>query len=165
MCISSHIPKIKIRGNYLYFLLFIYCIPIFVFTFYFFRYPISKEPADWAILGNYLGGIYTGLTPLFVLYLTHIINKRRYIDQKKIEILNRIHAVFKNLKDNSQDIHLINELSTIAINERSLITPFLFKSIIKYTDRLKELYGKKQFDYSIEKELNEAIIQEYHQYR
>ena len=59
--------------------------PLLIYVFKFGTYSISNDPADWALFGNYIGGIYTVLVTLFAIYLTRHLDKRD-VEKKKAKI-------------------------------------------------------------------------------
>lgn len=50
--------------------------PVLLYIRQFGRLGISNDPQDWAVFGDYIGGVYTVLVTFFAIYLTRNLEKR-----------------------------------------------------------------------------------------
>lgn len=106
--------------------------PIILYISNFKNYSLSKEPADWGTFGDYIGGIYSVVLAVVLVYVTYTINRKNdelkeckraikeiytmisKIDSQNIDI-NYIHKIIRCIDSNS--LHLSNDISSKIINE------------------------------------------------
>ena len=50
--------------------------PIILYISNFKNYSLSKEPADWGTFGDYIGGIYSVVLAVVLVYVTYTINRK-----------------------------------------------------------------------------------------
>ena len=63
--------------------------PLAVYVIHFYDYPISENPSDWADFGSYIGGIYSIIVAILVVYLTRDLSKKDAISIKLPRLIQR----------------------------------------------------------------------------
>lgn len=100
--------------------------PIGVYIFYFGDCSISNNPADWAVLGDYVGGIYGGffscLITFLAVYLARALTKK---DQRQLKTSAAAEKLYKQIcviENNGYNLNSISKLSR-DIKENELYFP------------------------------------------
>ncbi len=75
--------------------------PVVVYTFHFWDYEISNNPADWANFGSYIGGVYSVITAIAAIFITYKINN---VNNAKYRLEKCVDSIIITIADIEQDV-------------------------------------------------------------
>ena len=86
------------RSHFLPILIVAAVLPILIYVLKFHDYKLSNDPADWGVFGDYIGGVYSVLIALLVVYLTR--NLSRHDEEKRLkkEALREVYKQITNIQ-------------------------------------------------------------------
>lgn len=133
-------------------------IPIGTYYLYFGNYPISNDPADWGVFGDYLSGIYGGVYSVVVtilaFYLGRALTKKDSKKEKTRQAAETLYNQIKTIENNNYNRNSIEKLKR-EINYNELHIPKdLQEDMISLTDMYLE---KKDGTGNIDLELDESV--------
>lgn len=96
--------------------------PLLVYVIKFGGYSISDDPADWAVFGNYIGGVYTVLVTLFAIYLTRHLDNRDIERKKAKSAVGQLYEQISKIDYHQVDMRSVNRLLRLT-NEYELYIP------------------------------------------
>lgn len=145
-------------------LMILFCLPIIIYVYNFGGRRFSENPADWGTFGDYVGGVYSVVLTLALVYVSYTINRKTeenkeckkaikeiYTIVSKIQSvdvnLEEVHGILRCIDENS--LHLSKEVREKLIHEmdyyiciannKSLING---KTEERIKDVLKQLYNE-----------------------
>lgn len=132
--------------------------PLVLYVIQFGGYEISDNPADWGVFGDYIGGVYSVLIALLVVYITRNLSRRDEEKRLKKEALREVYKQITNIQQKQM------------VDQRKL--PKLYKLIedskffidTDFYDRLKGLaneFGERGRNRQMEMEVLEELKEEY----
>lgn len=120
----------------------------------------SKDPADWGTFGDYIGGVYSVLLSIIAIYVTYMISEREDKLKEKRKILTELYKTIISIKSEEVDLSLVNKIVSLTDKNQLLLPKILYADLIRYSDYLKEIYGKPgKIDLSREKRIKDEIIE------
>lgn len=97
-------------------------LPLAIYFYHFKSYPISLDPSDWADFGSYVGGVYTIVVSILVVYLTNHLSKKDAAWKKLQEAVGAIFVQVKRINYNKVNIKEVSKLLQL-VNENELNLP------------------------------------------
>ncbi len=135
-------------------------IPILVYTIRFSNYELSKDPSDWGTFGDYIGGVYSVLLSIIAIYVTYMISEREDKSKEKRKVLTELYKTITSIKSEEVDLQKVNKIVSLADNNQLLLPKMIYADIIRYSDYLKEIYGKPtKISLQIEKRIKDELIE------
>lgn len=128
-------------------------LPIAVYIFHFRNYNISDTTADWGSFGDYIGGIYSVLIAILVLYLSHLFEKNRERDASIKVHAEKLYTQINVIKNNNYNLRSCSKLITLVNNARL----YLPLRICEKTESLANNYMSHKND---GEELNKRLEEE-----
>ena len=109
--------------------------PIVYYVFSFRKLSISTNPTDWALFGDYMGGIYGGIYSVIVtvlaVYLARELSKKDNKRNKQIEVAETLYLQIKTIENNHHNYRSIDKLrKEINLNDLYLSDSIKNKLII-----------------------------------
>lgn len=95
--------------------------PIMVYCAHFWGYSISDEPADWASFGDYVGGVYSIIVTILVIFLTRSLDKKDEKQRNKANAAKELYDQITKIAENNNQ----NSISKLVrdINQSELFLP------------------------------------------
>ena len=123
-----------IKRHWLKALFIVICIlPIGLYTWRFHTYKLSDDPDDWGVFGDYVGGIYSVVVTVLVIYLARMLDKNEAKRVKRQEAAEQLYRQIQKIDNQNVDMRIVNKLlRDIDINS------LYFSDYLK--DRLTNLY-------------------------
>ncbi len=115
--------------------------PVLLYIRQFGRLGISNDPQDWAVFGDYIGGVYTVLVTFFAIYLTRNLEKRDAEKNKARAAVGIIYEQIGKINYKHIDMRSVRKLLRLAKENELYMPQYLF-------DKLTELYD----DYVVAKD-------------
>ena len=86
------------KSHFLMILIVAAMLPILIYVLRFHDYELSDNPADWGVFGDYIGGVYSVLIALLVVYITR--NLSRHDEEKRLkkEALREVYKQITNIQ-------------------------------------------------------------------
>lgn len=90
------------KRHFMAVLIVVSVVPIAIYWWNFHNYGLSDDPADWGVFGDYIGGIYSVIIAILVVYLAR--NLRRRDEEKRIkqEAIRSIYLQINKIQQNQQ---------------------------------------------------------------
>lgn len=139
-------------------------LPILIYCINFYKFSISDNPSDWALFGEYIGGIYSVIAALLVVYLTRYLSKEDNKRNKLIEIVESLYQQIKVIENNDYDYPSIAKLRG-DINLNELYLPENIKNkLIKLADQFNEYKDNNgELDLEFKKSVMDSLKNIYEQ--
>lgn len=137
----------------------VYCI-----NFNFYKFSISDNPSDWALFGEYIGGVYSVIVAFLVVYLTRYLSKEDNKRNKLIEVVENLYHQIKAIENKDYDYDSIAKLrNEIDLNE--LYLPEGIKNnLIKLADKFNEYKDNNgELDFEFKKSVMDSLKNIYEQ--
>ena len=152
---------IWIKRNRLLLLAILACIiPIIVYIFRFHSGGFSNNPADWGTFGDYIGGVYSVILSIIAIYVTYIIREREDKTKEKRKVLTELYKTIISIKSEKVDLTKVNKIVSLTDKNQILLPKIVYADLIRYSDYLKEIYGKPaKIDMIVEKRIKDEIIE------
>ena len=147
-----------IKSHFLLLLIVAALLPILFYVLMFHDYKLSDDPADWGVFGDYIGGVYSVLIALLVVYITRNLSRRDEEKKLKKEALREVYKQITNIQQKQ------------TVDQRKL--PKLYKLIEDcklfidndFYERLKGLaneFGERGRNRQMEMDVLEELKEEY----
>lgn len=147
-----------LRSHFLLILIVVAVLPILIYVLMFHSYSLSDDPADWGVFGDYIGGVYSVLIALLVVYITRNLSRRDEEKKLKKEALREVYKQITNIQQKQ------------TVDQRKL--PKLYKLIEDsklfidndFYERLKGLaneFGERGRNRQMEMDVLEELKEEY----
>lgn len=135
-------------------------IPIIIYMIRFSGHEFSKDPSDWGTFGDYVGGVYSVLLSIIAIYVTYMISGREDKSREKRKILTELYKTIISIKSEEVDLNKVNKIVSLADSNQLLLPKVVYADIIRYSDYLKEIYGKPaKIDLHTEKRIKDELIE------
>lgn len=132
---------------------FIMILPVIIYVWHFRDHEVSDSPEDWGTFGDYIGGVYSVLVALIVLYLSHQLEKNRGRDASIKEHAEELFKQIGVIKNNNYNLNSCSKLLTL-VNKAKLYLP---PRICEMTESLANNYMSHKND---EMPLNQKLEQD-----
>ena len=107
--------------------------PMIFYMLQFCKAGISGNPANWGAFGDYVGGVYSVMVTVLVIYLTRVLDKNEAKRVKRQEAAENLYKQIQKIDNQNVDMRIVNKLlRDIEINS------LYFADDLK--DRLINLY-------------------------
>ncbi len=118
-------------------------LPVGFYIWHFGFYPISDDPSDWGLFGDYIGGIYGGffscILIILAIYITRSLSKK---DQRQIKTSNAAETIYKQInviENNGYNLNSINKyFRDIKANELYFDDKTFVEQLVKLYDQFIE---------------------------
>lgn len=144
--------------HFLLILLVLAIVPIAVYVWEFHSYMFSENPADWGVFGDYIGGVYSVIIAILVVYITRNLEKRDEEKRLKKEALRQVYL----------QITSIQQKQTVNQNKLTKLFRLIEESKLYIDDdfyeRLKNLanfWGELGRNRKMEMEVLDELKEEY----
>lgn len=105
------------------------CIPIIAYVVNFWGAPISDDPTEWSEFGGYIGGVYSIIMALVVVYLTRTLAIHDEQASKRRKAIDEIYHQVIKIKRNNININSVNKIYTLLNQNKLYITDQTYKRI------------------------------------
>ena len=84
--------------------------PMVLYIINFGRSGISGDPANWGAFGDYVGGIYSVLVTVLVIYLARMLNRKDTMRREKQEAAVEVYKQIQKINNQNVDLRSVNKL-------------------------------------------------------
>lgn len=124
------------------------------------NYNFSKDPADWGTFGDYIGGVYSVILSIIAIYVTYMISEREDKSKEKRKILTELYKTIISIRSEEVDLQKVNRIVSLAESNQILLPKVIYADVIRYSDYLKEIYGKPaKINLHTEKRIKDELIE------
>ncbi len=120
-------------------LYFLCSIPVIAYIVNFWGTPISDDPTEWSEFGGYLGGVYSIIMALVVVYLTRTLAIHDEQASKRRKAIEEIYHQVIKIKRNNININSVNKIYTLLNQNKLYITEQSYKKITQLADYYLEV--------------------------
>jgi hypothetical protein len=150
-----------IKRKWLLLLAIVACIiPVIAYIIRFYSYGFSKDPTDWGTFGDYIGGVYSVILSIIAIYVTYMISEREDKAKEKRKILTELYKVIISIRSEEVDLQKVNKIVSTADANQLILPKVIYAEVIRYSDYLKEIYGKPaNINLQTEKRMKDVLIE------
>lgn len=149
-CIKQHWLKA--------FWIIVIILPIGLYYFKFHAFEWSNKPEDWGVFGDYIGGVYSVIIAVLVVYLARNLNRKDEEQRLRRESLREVYYQIVSIQQNQQpNQNKVTKLYRLIEQCKLFIDDDFY-------DRLKALanvFGEYKRDREMEKDLLDEVKSEY----
>lgn len=147
-----------VKSKVLLWLFLIALIPIIVYVWHFHGLKLSDNPADWGVFGDYIGGVYSVLIAILVVYISRHLDIRDEETKRKQEAVRKIHNQISSIRQNQKvNPQKLTKLFRLIDESKLYINGDLYTDLVKLANH----YGEKGRNRSMEMEVMDALKDEY----
>lgn len=133
-------------------------VPVVFYVCKFGGYDLSNDPADWGVFGDYIGGVYSVVIAILVVYLTRNLERRDEEKKLKQEAVRKVYLQITCIQQNQQvNQNKLTKLYRLIEESKLYINDDLY-------DRMKALanhFGDHGRNRQMEKDLLAELKDEY----
>lgn len=133
--IQKHILKV-------FFIILI--IPIACYIWNFRDLAISKNPEDWGVFGDYIGGVYGVLTTILLFFVGIQLEKKEARRKKKASAVEEIIKQIGKIKSSKNKNKSVDKLQNLIYSNRFFFSDVLFGELVALSDHYLEVYGQEK---------------------
>ena len=151
--------SLKSRKILLYMIIgIIILVPIGCYMVRFWNSTISLDPDDWGAFGSYVGGLYSVIVALLVVYVARDLAKKDEITTKRKKAVESLYMQIVKINSGRVDVRSVNKLFKLLDDNKLYITDSLYKEIEQLTNYYLEVKaGEKDIDYVKEKRVKDHL--------
>ena len=132
--------------------------PIVFYILQFWQLDISKDPNDWAVFGNYIGGIYSIFSSIVIFILGYKMTKVDEENNKRKKAVGLILEQIGKIKNSKNKVESITKLQNLIISHRVFVSDNLFYKLRAYADNyLSSLKNEQELNISLEEEVTRGL--------
>ena len=132
--------------------------PLAYYVFWFKDAPISNDPSDWASFGSYIGGLYSVLVAVLVVYLARELAKKDEVTSKKKSAIEALYQQILKIKNDRIDERSVNKVYHLLEENKLYITDAIYDEIKDLADYYLEVKsGDRAIDYKKENSVKEHL--------
>lgn len=132
--------------------------PLACYVWQFRNNEISRNPNDWAIFGNYIGGVYSVIVALLVVYLARELSKKDEAAAKRKKAVEALHQQIVKVKTEKVDDRVVLKIYNLLEENKLYITDSLYNEVKKLADYYLEVKGgETAADYQMEGRIKDHL--------
>jgi hypothetical protein len=112
--------------------------PIGIYIFYFWDHPISNNPTDWGVFGDFIGGVYSVIVTILAVYLARALTKRDHKREKQFKAAETLYNQITTIENNNYNRNSIEKLKRDIHSNELYLEPSITNDIIKLADQFLE---------------------------
>ena len=127
--------------------------PVLLYVIQFGGLEISKDPQDWGVFGDYIGGVYTVIVTFLAIYLTRNLEKK---DAERIKAKAAVGIIFDQIVKIDYkhiDMRSVNKLLRLTKENELYVPQYLFEELTELYDDYVEAKEEPN-KFNLKKELN-----------
>lgn len=151
--------KAFIKKYHLWVMAVVLCIPILCYIINFASYGVSGNVSDWAAFGDYIGGVYSVVLTIVLVYVSYSLNKKSEKEKEKLRAIHEIYSSIVVIKSEEMNIDDINGLVRLIISNQLYIRANVFNHLISFTDYCKTvIVNRSAIDIERETSIKNMLI-------
>ena len=132
--------------------------PLGYYVWWFRDASISNDPGDWASFGSYIGGLYSILVAVLVVYLARELSIRDEVTSKKKAAIEALYQQIIKIKSDKVDTRLVNRVYHLLEENKLYITDAVYDEIKNLADYFLEVKsGDRAVDFKKEDLVKEHL--------
>lgn len=114
-------------------------LPIAAYLYNFYDYPISDNPSDWTDFAGYIGGVYSVLIAIYVVYLARNLKQKDEALNKRRKAVEEIYIQIQRIDIKNIDLRSVNKVYNLVSKYRLYLPDKLCGSICELADHFQEV--------------------------
>ena len=128
--------------------------PLLVYLWNFHGYKISGDPNDWGVFGDFVGGVYSVIIAVLVVYLGRNLERRDEEKRVKQEALRAVYLQITNIQQNPQpNQNKVNKLFRLIDECKLYIDDDFYERLKELANYYVETGRNREMEKSIKDEL------------
>ncbi len=117
------------------------CAPLVLYIWWFRNSSISADPNDWASFGSYVGGVYSVIVALLVVYIARDLTKKDEITAKRRKAVEALHQQIIKIASEKVDERSVHRIYNLLDENKLYLTDSLYDEVKKLADYFLEVKG------------------------
>ena len=117
-----------------YLIILILLFPIILYVFNFREYEWSTEPADWGTFGDYIGGVYSVVLTLALVYVTYMMNRKNDEVRECKRAIKEIYTMVLELDSGNIEVEHIHKIIRCSDANSLHLSSEIYNRLIKEMD-------------------------------
>lgn len=148
------------RSHSLLILIVAAVLPILIYIFRFHDYQLSDDPSDWGVFGDYIGGVYSVLIALLVVYITRNLSRRDEEKRLKKEALREVYKQITNIQQKQTvDQRKLPKLYKLIEDSKLFIDNDFYERLKGLANEFVERGRNRQMELDVLEELKEEYAE------
>jgi hypothetical protein len=148
------------KTHFLQILLVLATFPILLYVSKFHSCKLSEDPADWGVFGDYIGGVYSVLIAILVVFITRNLSRLDEEKRLKKEAIREIYKQITNIQQKQTvDQRKLTKLYKLIEDGKLFITPDLYERLKKLANYFGENGRYRTEEITILEELREEYVE------
>lgn len=149
-----------LRSHFLLILIVAAVLPILIYVLMFQSYSLSDDPADWGVFGDYIGGVYSVLIALLVVYITRNLSRRDEEKRLKKEALREVYKQITNIQQKQTvDQRKLPKLYKLIEDSKFFIDDDFYERLKGLANEFGERGRNRQMEMDVLEELKEEYAE------
>ena len=149
-----------LRSHFLLILIVVAVLPILIYVLMFHSYSLSDDPADWGVFGDYIGGVYSVLIALLVVYITRNLTRRDEEKRLKKEALREVYKQITNIQQKQTvDQRKLPKLYKLIEDSKLFIDDDFYERLKGLANEFGERGRNRQMEMDVLEELKEEYAE------
>ncbi len=132
-------------------------VPLGYYVWWFRDASISNDPSDWASFGSYIGGLYSVLVAVLVVYLARDLSKRDEVASKKKAAVEALYLQILKVKNDHIDIRSVSKIYNLLEENKLYITDTIYEEVKDLADYYQEVKSGRPVDFKKEDLVKEHL--------
>ena len=145
-----------VKRYFLSILIVLAMVPLALYFWNFHSYKISNDPADCGVFGDYIGGVYSVLIAILVVYITR--NLEKHDDEKRVkkEALRSVYMQITSIQQKQNvNQNKLTKLYRLIEESKFFINDDLYERLKNLANHLGEHGRNRQMEMDVLDELKE----------
>ena len=132
-------------------------VPLGLYVWQFHNSTLSSNPNDWASFGSYVGGVYSIIVALLVVYLARELSKKDEVAGKRKKAVEVLYQQIIKVNSEKVDERSVQRIYKLLEENKLYITDALFNEVKNLADYYLEVKGGGKVDYGRENRVKEHL--------
>lgn len=131
--------------------------PLACYVWQFRKSSISVDPNDWSAFGSYVGGVYSVIVALIVVYLARDLSKKDEVAAKRKKAVEVLYLQIIKVKTERVDERSVQRIYNLLEENKLYLSDSLYNEVKNLADYYLEVKGGKAIDYQMENRIKDHL--------
>ena len=117
------------------------CLPLGCYIWQFMNSSISADPNDWASFGSYVGGVYSVIVALLVVYIARYLTKKDEVTARRKKAVEVLYLQIIKVKIERVDERSVQKIFNLLEENKIYLSDSLYKEVKDLADYFLEVKG------------------------
>lgn len=117
------------------------CLPLGWYVWQFRNCTISSDPNDWASFGSYVGGVYSVIVALLVVYIARDLTKKDEVTARRKKAVEVLYQQIIKVKSDRVDERSVHKIYNLLEDNKLYLSDRLYNEVKNLADYFLEVKG------------------------